>query len=344
MWGSTSRNQLMRGERIAVWRMQWDWAKHYRMVSYLGGLIRGHWRCPCGSVTRNWASKSDTRPSHSCSGSSSSRSAWLSVCRCSLLCWWETRTLAASLWLLSGTSRRRSLLAVGIAGHVLITQHQHGRIQIGWATATYETQIWGHHRNEKCWDHIQKWVLLIDLIQTEWKGGRGRWSSTLKLECKTSTCVRTLAASSSSCPANTVYVFLGIVWGVVLHDPVYLGNVETSCGYVSTQKNALEGWNTEVAWCGEEKSKKDHIWSFVCKQLYKKKLVKIPIHCQLSSRQTTNTNARQRTYFISFAKLEKCGSSFLLFLFAVYIHDFDVNVVQQFGVELDRTARGEEHL
>ena len=31
---------------------------------------------------------------------------------------------------------------------------------------------------------------------------------------------------------------LGVIWGVVLHDPVHLGNIQPPCCHISTQENA----------------------------------------------------------------------------------------------------------
>mmetsp|Transcript_1366 Transcript_1366/g.3192 ORF Transcript_1366/g.3192 Transcript_1366/m.3192 type:complete len:395 (-) Transcript_1366:568-1752(-) len=43
-----------------------------------------------------------------------------------------------------------------------------------------------------------------------------------------------------------------------------------------------------------------------------------------------------------FAKLEKGGGPLLLLLTSVYVHDGDVDVIEEFGVEFDRVAGGEE--
>lgn len=44
------------------------------------------------------------------------------------------------------------------------------------------------------------------------------------------------------------------------------------------------------------------------------------------------------------AELEERRRSLLLLLAAVDIHDGDIDVIQQLGVELDRIARREKHL
>ena len=50
------------------------------------------------------------------------------------------------------------------------------------------------------------------------------------------------------------------------------------------------------------------------------------------------------TYLVGFAELKEGCSSFLLFLFAVNIHDFNIDIIQKFRVKLYRTAGGEKYL
>ena len=46
---------------------------------------------------------------------------------------------------------------------------------------------------------------------------------------------------------------------------------------------------------------------------------------------------------LAFAKLEKCRRALDLFLTAVNVHDWHIDVVEEFSVKLDRVARGKEH-
>ena len=53
-------------------------------------------------------------------------------------------------------------------------------------------------------------------------------------------CKCTLSACSTGCSPHSVDVLFGIIWGVILNDPVHLGNVKTSSCHVSAQKYALD--------------------------------------------------------------------------------------------------------
>lgn len=46
------------------------------------------------------------------------------------------------------------------------------------------------------------------------------------------------AVDPTSCSADPVDVFLGVIWGVILYDPVHLGDVQASGRHVGTQQDA----------------------------------------------------------------------------------------------------------
>lgn len=51
----------------------------------------------------------------------------------------------------------------------------------------------------------------------------------------------TRAAFTARCSADSVNVLLGIVWRIVLYDPVHRRNIETTRGHIRAQENATLG-------------------------------------------------------------------------------------------------------
>ena len=149
--------------------------------------------------------------------------------------------------------------------------------------------------------------------------------------------MHTLPASASRSSPHTMYVFFGVVWRVVLDDPVNLRDIQTSRSYVSAQQNTLKRCRWKV------RNKKTGDICHTTIKINNRQSRHWPTYQHLATVRFSNLGL-QHTNLIGFAKLEKCCGSFLLFLLAVNVHDLDIDVIQKLRVKLHRTAGREENL